>query len=195
MATRGAIGRPTPNGGWEAVYHHYDSYPMGLGRMLWNLYHGHFAGDIEAMRSVLIDQHRAGWSTINDTDFNLDPGFKAIGNPAGDRMIWNDDMELVPNPIYENNPRCYCHGDRSEPMVPLMVCGCAVGEEGSCEPLHIEWAYVLTEQGMEVYTSAKTERGRFLHVPIFEARWGGIEPDWETIEKTEVSTIETPTLG
>ncbi len=92
MSTRGAITRITDEheGKFTGVYHHWDSYPTGLGQTLWGLYHGHFKRDLRAMLSILIDQHPAGWSTINDRDFTLPVGF------------------------WEEGPECYCHGDRHE---------------------------------------------------------------------------------
>ena len=94
MSTRGAIVRFT-NGEtteWQGRYHHWDSAPSSLGKTLWDLYHGHFEKDLRRMLKVLLDEHPAGWSTINNKDFNLEPGYQNTG----------------PQPI------CYCHGDRSE---------------------------------------------------------------------------------
>lgn len=97
MSTRGVIARFTQdkegNESWEGRYHHFDSYPSGLGCTLYEVYTGHFKRDLEAMLSVLIDQHPAGWSTINDADFNLEPGFTGFDSSKDSR------------------PRCYCHGD------------------------------------------------------------------------------------
>ena len=92
MSTRGAIVR-LDSDGWRGRYHHWDSYPSGLGKTLWNLYHGHFQKDIPRMLQVLVDEHPAGWSTIVGVDWNLSPGYG-----HGDRK----------------HPECYCHGDRSE---------------------------------------------------------------------------------
>lgn len=77
MATRGAIARlrscePLVFAG---AYHHWDSYPTGLGKTLWELYHGHFQKDLEAMLQTLIDAHPAGWSSIHSSDFSQTPGF------------------------------------------------------------------------------------------------------------------------
>jgi hypothetical protein len=94
MSTRGAIVRFT-NGEiteFAGRYHHWDAYPRSLGATLWGLYHGHFQKDLKAMLKVLLDEHPAGWSTINCKDFSLEPGYVMQG----------------PGPI------CYCHGERSE---------------------------------------------------------------------------------
>ena len=78
MSTRGAIVRLKNGEGtqWAGVYHHWDSYPSGLGATLWDLYHGHFQKDLKGMLEVLIDEHPAGWSTIVNADWSFDPGFR-----------------------------------------------------------------------------------------------------------------------
>mgnify|MGYP001570175449 FL=1 len=98
MSTRGAIVRFTNGETTEFAgrYHHWDSPPPHLGATLWGLYHGHFAKDLRRMLEVLIDEHPAGWSTINGGDFSLSPGF--------DKGLKREDRR----------PKCYCHGDRSE---------------------------------------------------------------------------------
>ncbi len=65
MGTRGAIARKTKTG-FKGVYHHWDSYPSGLGEMLWKCYHKWFNRDINKMLKFLIDGHPGGWSTINE---------------------------------------------------------------------------------------------------------------------------------
>jgi hypothetical protein len=92
MSTRGFIAREkdATAGTFEGRYHHWDSYPTGLGKTLWDLYHGHFDRDAQAMQKFLLDEH-TGWSTINGADFSLPPGY---GNKEA--------------------PQCYCHGARSE---------------------------------------------------------------------------------
>jgi hypothetical protein len=121
------------------VYHHWDSYPEGLGTTLAELYATHFAGDLSKMLKTLIDDHPAGWSTINGADFSLEPGFierpNAICALCGktDAEHW-EPMEQVrerekqdPNTLRRHNwlghefqekdeqpPLCYCHGDRKE---------------------------------------------------------------------------------
>jgi hypothetical protein len=101
MSTRGGIVRITksgPNGEpleWAGRYHHWDSYPTSLGATLYELNRDHFKGDTAAMLRTLIDEHPAGWSTINGGDFT---------KPAG----WCDSTED------REGPECYCHGGRSE---------------------------------------------------------------------------------
>jgi hypothetical protein len=73
MSTRGAIARPDGNGGFKGVYHHWDSYPSGLGKDLFELARDHKRWatglpleDLQAMLKHLIDDHPAGWSTTTE---------------------------------------------------------------------------------------------------------------------------------
>ena len=86
------------NNGLEGRYHNWDSYPSGLGEALYNLYYT-YNRDLSLLCKVLIDEHPAGWSTIVNRDFSLEPGFITI-------------------PDKENQqPLCYCHGDHPEKAV------------------------------------------------------------------------------
>ena len=79
MSTRAAIARAVDKGDggihFEGRYHHWDGYPTGLGATLYEAYNGFFQRDLDAMLKYLVDDHPAGWSTINGSDFSLEPGF------------------------------------------------------------------------------------------------------------------------
>lgn len=77
MGTRGAIARPdnAHAGAFAGRYHHWDSYPSGLGATLFHIRRDTFGGDTAKMLDLLIDQHPAGWSTINGVDLTRQPGF------------------------------------------------------------------------------------------------------------------------
>lgn len=125
MATRGIIARKTDYG-FRGVYHHWDSYLSGLGATLFNLYNDHFKKDIMQMLQALIDEHPAGWSSINDADFSLDPGF---GGDAEDKR----------------RPHCYCHGDRHEK-------GLSIASLGEARQYGAEYVYVIdTDASLTVY--------------------------------------------
>lgn len=167
MGTRGAIARKDDTG-FEGVYHHWDSNPTGLGETLYGLYHGHFKQDLESMLEVLIDQHPAGWSTINGKNFELPSGFGGAD---------------------PDSPKCYCHGKRSEE-------GWRVTAENAAGS-GIEYAYVFdVEHNMMGILSTYIERdgvdvkmiGMFgMGDPL--ATWKPMaiinleheEPDWEKI--------------
>jgi hypothetical protein len=98
MGTRACIARRTGTtlkGMFAGRYHHWDGYPDGLGKTLYELYNGHFKRDLKAMLKYLIDDHPAGWSTINGADFTQPPGFGEGG-------------------FKTEGPHCYCHGGRTE---------------------------------------------------------------------------------
>ncbi len=174
MGTRGAITRVRNDSGFIGTYHHWDSYPSGLGQTLWSIFHKVFNQNLPRMLKVLIDDHPAGWSTINNKDFGLDPGF----------------VESQKNSTQEQKtkPECYCHGDReSEPW--------AVTEENASGS-GVEYAYVFDEEkGLMLIKSSYRENGEKM-VGYFgagdpDAEWkniasvdlSGKEPDWEKLDK------------
>jgi hypothetical protein len=189
MSTRGCIARVTGEGQFTGVYHHWDGYPTQLGKTLWDILRGHFAGDLEKMLHFLIDEHPAGWSTINGADFTKRAGFQEIkyGKTRPRR----------------NGPLCYCHGDRHE-EASLVDQDTDAG---------MEWAYVFDAEkrvmyvlervytddagsGHEIFTGKKIENLAGHHmtgIAGFGAeghqRWAdaarveldGVEPDWSKI--------------
>jgi hypothetical protein len=62
MSTRSCIGRKTKSG-FEAVYHHWDGYPSGVGQTLFQIRKSHFKNDTKKMVNFLLS--KPGWSTIN----------------------------------------------------------------------------------------------------------------------------------
>lgn len=172
MATRAVIARATGDQTFEGVYHHWDGYPSALGATLFELYNKEFDQNSERMLKVLIDDHKAGWSTINKADFTLASGFY-------------EDRKR------DNRPQCYCHGDRSEPANLLTErtasgCGC-------------EYAYVFrkTDAGndeMLVRSSYRDNGSKMIGAfgagdPA--ATWrtigvvllNGAEPDWKAMQE------------
>lgn len=181
MSTRSMIARRNANGVIEGRYHHSDGYPSGLGRTLWALYHGHFAKDAGAMRKFLIDDHPAGWSTIvgfdSGCDFTQEPGFIEFHNPIMQAAMKSNYTMRV-------RPLCYCHGDRAERGGPLMQCDCQTGPSSTCEPLMIEWMYVIRDDGLEVWESIENPHGSnsgedgYHHHHAGTVLWTDIEPNW-----------------
>ena len=78
MSTRAAIARWTniANGEWAGRYHHWDGYPCGLGATLYHLVRRRVIGDLEMTIQMLVDEHPAGWSTINGADWSKQPGYE-----------------------------------------------------------------------------------------------------------------------
>lgn len=188
MGTRGIIARPTPGDGFEGRYHHWDSYPTGLGATLYRLANEHFANDYREMVTTLIDDHPAGWSTINACNFDLEPGFgdaqvAEILTPTGERD-WHA-MDTARRRIQQ--PRCYCHGERSEEASPLVTHD---GQDGGAE-----YAYVIDPDSgnmavLEKFYADSSHATGWFGVSQGDAHWtilglvplGGPEPDWKLIE-------------
>lgn len=169
MSTRAVIARKTDTG-FTGVYHHWDGYPSGLGATLFELRQEQFQGDTAAMLKVLIDEHPAGWSTINGADWS-----KPIGWGSRD-----------PGDAQTPGPDCYCHGGRKESGNKITErnasgCGC-------------EWAYVFDGKGkMEVqasYTGPDKMIGMFgcgdenaVWKVVAVVDLDGKEPDWKRLDK------------
>ncbi len=127
MSTPGIISRSTGEGRFIGRYHHWDSYPHGLGVALVELYRGHFNRDLERMLQVLVDEHKS-WSTIVHKDFKLKPGYTNVAaRPAG------MSFEEFQNKPLNRRPQCHCCGARREE-------GFVADEKSDC---CAEWTYVF----------------------------------------------------
>lgn len=175
MSTRGLIMRYTPEGGLFGRYHHFDSYPTGLGKTLWRTLHGHFGGDLAAMLKVLIDDHPAGWSSINDCNWNLEPGY-GLGpkNYYGDRKYRTPDGKTDFAKIYADTPpACYCHGERSEERQDIT-------EKGFKDSwAEYVYAFNVGDRRLDIFTPAGYP------APFAEIDLDGPEPEWEEVSAWE----------
>ena len=205
MATRGAIARLTSvlPLQWKGRYHHWDSYPDGLGRELWQLYQGHFDRDLDRMLRELLDEHPAGWSNLSSFGASLDL----------ERGLYNALMTGDPlDPPGASAPNCYCHGDRQEEAWEV--------NEQNASGSGVEWAYVFTSsygvlasdparaatrQDAMLVLSSYAPSGRKA-IGMFgmgdpKAHWRlaavvdmkGAEPDWNAIQ--EGAPMATPVPG
>lgn len=178
MSTRGAItrlSRVTPPS-FRGVYHHWDSYPAGLGQALWSLFHGHFKQDLPLMLTTLIDRHPAGWSSVLHADFTQEPGFC-------DPLTCDCQNDENDPP----SPSCYCHGDRKEEAWEVT--------EENASGAGCEWVYAFTADHRMLVLSSYTQSGQKM-IGMFgcgdaDAVWRitavinlfGDEPDWERVGK------------
>jgi hypothetical protein len=65
VSTRGIVARVGKNEGeFSGRYTHSDSMPMSRGPLLWKMLHEEFTGDLKRMLRYLIDEHKAGWSSL-----------------------------------------------------------------------------------------------------------------------------------
>ena len=172
MSTRGCIARLLRKDPleFEGVYHHWDSYPSGLGRALFHLRRGFFREDTDAMLRMLIDQHPAGWSVVVGARFDLTPGFR-------DRSKSEET---------DDRPQCYCHGDRHSP-------GWTVTQQNAGDS-GIEYAYVFDGRKMLVAGSFCRSGDKMVGMfgmgdpdavwsVIAEVDLDGPEPDWEKLDE------------
>ncbi len=127
MSTNGIIARSTGEGTFAGRYHHWDSYPSGLGVALVELYRGHFKLDVDRMLQMLLDEHTS-WSTIVHKDFKLKPGYTNVAQRPEGLSI-----EEFQNQPLNRRPQCHCHGARHEE-------GFVADEKSDCGA---EWAYVF----------------------------------------------------
>lgn len=155
MSTRSVIARKTREG-FTGVYHHFDGYPSGVGAQLYQLYNGHFDKYIKDMMHTLIDEHPAGWSNINGTDFNLDPGFVNHGSSDS------------------NRPQCYCHGDRHEEAHGFIK---MQGDNWGTE-----YAYAIDEQELTMWCYKWVYETQSWHC-IAVVDLNGEEPDWKHLDQ------------
>src|SRR5258708_19905372 len=119
--------RSTGESTFAGRYHHWDSYPPGLGVALVELYRSHFKRDLDRMLQVLLDEHKA-WSTIVHKDLTLKPGYTNVASPPEGMSI--EDFHNLP---LNRRPQCHCHGARHEE-------GFVADEKSDCGA---EWAYIF----------------------------------------------------
>jgi hypothetical protein len=162
MSTRSIIARRTGNGGWEGRYHHWDGYPEGVGATLFSAYNGHFEKDADAMLKYLVDDHPAGWSTINGADFSMEPGFNGPG------------------------PSCYCHGDRSEEGFLI------TSEDESCAGAEYVYVVDVEDQSMTVLERAYRNGERAVQFFGIDAADVAEGVHWRAVAVVDLNGIEPP---
>lgn len=168
MSTRSVIARATGEMRFEGRYHHFDGYPEGLGKGLWDAYHGHFQQDLGRMLKFLIDDHPAGWSTILGADLKLKPGY----------------TDYRTEDEGKRRASCYCHGGRHEEAQPIVH-----DEKSNAADSDLEWAYVFelvdgeTPQMHVLMQESDSDKGISPHwVDAGTVLLNEEEPDWLTIE-------------
>jgi hypothetical protein len=167
MATRGGIVRVTGENTFKGRYHHFDAYPDGLGKTLWDLYRERHNKNLEAMMKELIDDHPAGWSSINNADWSQSPGY-------GGRIGVGED---------KGRPQCYCHGERSETPHDLTQANAGGAD---CEYIY---AFV-NEDGKDMMLALKMFS---IRTTTMFGNWklmakidlNGEEPAWSELDKEE----------
>lgn len=180
MSTRAIIARITGDD-FEGRYHHSDGYPSGLGRFLYRAWREQFGRDTRAMLRLLVDEHPAGWSSIQGSDLHKPAGYRERGVRHPGEPMREEYADLgewfTAHDAWERTqgPRCYCHGDRhEEPEELARLSDAAYWRETWCE-----WAYALNEERplMLIY---KVRGDQCIYVTT--VRLDADEPDWAAIE-------------
>ena len=172
MSTRGCIarlkGRDPPV--FKGVYHHWDSYPSGLGRALYRLRNGRFRMNTDAMVREIIDQHPAGWSTIVGCSFDQTPGFSRT-EP-------------------DDRPQCYCHGERNESgwkVTDTNAAGSGVEYVYAFEGSRMLVLGSFIEDGTKMVGFFGAGDETAVWVVIAEVNLDRPEPDWEALDELSVT--------
>lgn len=199
MGTRSTIARKV-DGGFKGVYHHWDGYPTSLGKTLYKLFNTHFERDLPKMLKTLIDDHPAGWSTINNRDFTKNPGYTEYDRPThcsncGVKLEYLEPVcKACDTDMVDHRPNCYCHGTRDQK-------GWEVTHENASAS-GCEYAYAFDEKTdtmyiLSSYTDIGSETGKkdqkmigmfgvgdkdAIWKPFAEVKLRYDEPDWEEIE-------------
>lgn len=164
MSTRAIIAVYTnvEKGEWRGTYHHWDGYPTGLGKALWDIYHKHYDGLLSAMVEFIIDAHPEGWSTLAHSDFSLKPTWLDIDVRY---KMWK---EGVPTP-----PESYKYRGGDEPMMLDQTSD--VGQE---------WAYVfnLRTNTMTIFTCSAFDEKPMFYTHKATVPLTGTDPDWNRFE-------------
>ena len=90
MSTRSAIARVNGDG-FKGVYHHWDGYPSGLGKILWD--NAKKVG-IKQFLAHAIDSHPAGWSIFPEVCYchngpnKISPPDQPITDKEDEGMEW-----------------------------------------------------------------------------------------------------------
>jgi len=175
MSTRSIIARSTGPDTFTGRYHHWDGYPSGLGRTLFEIRRDIFANDTAAMLSTLLDQHPAGWSTICGADWSKPAGrsddqatlCRVCVRPAWAHWIQNYETYGFARPepftagqyrafdheaetTRANNPVCYCHmitcdGRALPSAIPLED---RTSTDQDAAGIGAEWCYAFTADGL-----------------------------------------------
>jgi len=69
MSTRSLVARATGQDTFVGRYVHFDGYPSGVGRSLWNVCRRTFEGDADRMLASIIDDNVGGIDDIDERAF------------------------------------------------------------------------------------------------------------------------------
>lgn len=118
MSTRACVAYKTEDG-WKGVYSHFDGYPMGLGKKIWDILHAKFIGNtgktgventgdvksaIQSFIEIYINGHRGGWSAFGEVCYCHDPAFVMRDGVHESVVTSNNPDPLFMEYVYILNP-------------------------------------------------------------------------------------------
>lgn len=159
MSTHATIARPASAGSYaDGVYLHSDGYIAWTGRVLHAMCREHFNGDGEQMARYLIDEHRAGWSSIGGDAAQPTTWIGAAGRRRFDDVAGAEAArERARNISYQERPG--------------MVLEPAIDEAGE----YNAWVYIIHPEALEVrYQGAVVATASF-DLPAPAEMWDALQ--------------------
>lgn len=156
MSTRSIVGVGTPEN-YKARYCHWDGYPSGVGKALWDNWK-RFDWNLGRLAEFVM-MTKQGWSYLAGTNFNLKP-----------RWVESDEYDQ-----YKEHPCWYdTRGNMASEPEWLFT-----QENNPYDDSYAEWAYLinLDEHRIDVYECNMS--GLKFKGSMFEE----IEPDYEALSK------------
>jgi len=207
MATRGCVGVKTGNLEWRGIYNHWDSYPTGLGKDVWDYLHSDGV-DLDQFCKEILEY--TDWREFLNKGVCPYCGKKGVGQPcniSGRIYGWDkngrelfektieqcEDKEIRENLIKTGypDPEAKYHSHHNKKAGIL-------SKNAKYDALFIEWAYIIDPalRQLEIYKGVRAKgyhyvegiRGKFKennyqYVIVAVIDLDGDEPDWEAIEK------------
>ncbi|WP_242535808.1 hypothetical protein [Streptomyces albidoflavus] len=133
LSTSACIARPTPSGGYEGIYLHFDGAPGDKLPLLLAARRWRFRGDLEAMQTHLIDSPTTGWEEIGTDLLDGVPpvlAAKITGGQQWPSVQLGDGIPVVTT-------------DGSTPQRDLIT-------DATADDWDIEWVYVLDADAINV---------------------------------------------
>ncbi len=196
MSTRGSVAIKADFGQWRGVYNHYDSYPSGLGKELWDYLKGHnidlkkFAGEL-----LQYDDWR------NYLNGGLCPYCGKMG--LGQAHSLTGSVIEFQSKEFNDGPQDYFPDPegKDHKHEPLQGAG-IYSKNAKYDALFIEWVYVVDPllARIEVYAGTKAKgkhketsydgqrswmADNYQYVLVTVIDLNQPEPDWEAIENYE----------